>query len=88
MRVDPITPCSRNVTPPQCQGPLELVQSQPAPRMQPWQRKGSGLTWLANGNDAANEQERISQQCQNQASAAGTPRCPRELEAQKAALLF
>lgn len=60
MRVDPITPCSRNVTPPQCRRPPELLQSQPAPRMQPWQRKGSGLTWLANGNDAANEQERIS----------------------------
>lgn len=83
MRVDAIAPCIRNVPPPQCRGPLELAQSHPAPRTQPWWRKGSGLTWLANGNDAANEQERISQRCQNQASAAGTPKLPRRAGSKK-----
>lgn len=38
-------------------GTLELLQSHPAPRMRSWQRKGSGLTWLPKGNDAANEQD-------------------------------
>lgn len=38
-------------------GTLELLQSPPALKMQPWRRKGSGLTWLLNGNDAANEQD-------------------------------
>lgn len=38
-------------------GTLELLQSHPALKMWPWWRKGSGLTWLLNSNDAANEQD-------------------------------